>query len=81
MGKHENAPKKHQKLHKNRLRGATGIPWGPLGDPSKNKAMFGDPFLTDFLTFFADFGEPWGPPFSHLFGPNCFTLRVVARRP
>ena len=64
MGKHENAtPKTTKNDPQNRLRGTPGIPWGPLGYPSGNKAMFGDPFLTHFFTFVPILGGPGGPHF------------------
>ena len=47
---------------------------GPLGDPSENKAMFWDPFLTDFFTFLSILGGP-GDPHFHTF--SVLILRLV----
>ena len=49
-------------------------PVGPLGDPSGNMPLFWGRFLIDCFCFFTDFWGPWGPSFSHLFGPNWKTL-------
>ena len=70
MGKHENAQTKTLKMTP---KSSPGRPWDPLGaswGPFRKQGYVWVPFLDRFFDFFSDFGGPWGPPFSHFFGPN-----------